>query len=136
LLDQGSSLRQIAYIQVAHSQSEQDSWIPGALLVCGIERLNCQTKVLLSSLKVSQIHVGHLAGNPFGFEAKHLSVLWDGTDVGDGGQQIAIDDEVIVGRTLSYRPDGQGFFVFPADPLANNIRVFVVSGSVRQVRFP
>ena len=47
-----------------------------------------------------------------------------------------IDDEVIVGRTLSYRPDGHGFFVVPGDPLGNNIRVFVVSSSVRQVRFP
>ena len=47
-----------------------------------------------------------------------------------------VDDEVIVGRTLSYRPDGHGFFVVPADPLANNIRVFVVASSVRQVRFP
>ena len=47
-----------------------------------------------------------------------------------------LDDEVIAGRTLSYRPDGNGFFVIPADPLANNIRVFVVSSSVRQVRFP
>lgn len=47
-----------------------------------------------------------------------------------------VDDEVIVGRTLSYRADGSGFFVIPADPLANNIRIFVVSSSVRQVRFP
>jgi hypothetical protein len=47
-----------------------------------------------------------------------------------------VDDEVIVGRTLSYRPDGHGFFVVPADPFANNIRVFVVSSAVRQVRFP
>ena len=47
-----------------------------------------------------------------------------------------IDDEVIAGRTLSYRPDGHGFFVIPSDPLANNIRVFIVSSSVRQVRFP
>jgi len=49
---------------------------------------------------------------------------------------IFMDDEVIVGRTLTYRPDGHGFFVTPADPLANNIRVFVVASSVRQVRFP
>lgn len=63
------------------------------------------------------------------------------TDTGEAqhGRRIEvtlIDDEVIVGRTLSYRPDGQGFFVVPADPLANNIRVFVVASSVRQVRFP
>jgi hypothetical protein len=55
------------------------------------------------------------------------------------GRRIEVtlgDDEVIVGRTLSYRPDGHGFFVVPADPRANNIRVFVVASSVRQVRFP
>ena len=47
-----------------------------------------------------------------------------------------VDDEVISGRTLSYRSDGYGFFVIPADPLANNIRIFIVSAAVRQVRFP
>ncbi len=47
-----------------------------------------------------------------------------------------VDDEVIVGRTLSYRADGHGFFVNPADALANNLRIFVVAGAVRQVRFP
>jgi len=63
------------------------------------------------------------------------------TDAGQAqhGRRIEVtlaDDEVIVGRTLSYRPDGHGFFVVPADPLANNVRIFVVSSSVRQVRFP
>jgi hypothetical protein len=55
------------------------------------------------------------------------------------GRRIEVtlnDDEVIVGTTLNYRSDGQGFFVTPADPNANNIRVFVVANSVRQVRFP
>jgi hypothetical protein len=63
------------------------------------------------------------------------------TDTGEAqhGRRIEVtlvDDEVIVGRTLSYRADGSGFFVVPADPRANNIRVFVVASSVRQVRFP
>jgi hypothetical protein len=76
--------------------------------------------------------VRDFAGNP-GFVER--------TDIGESqhGRRIEvtlIDDEVIVGRTLSYRPDGHGFFVVPADPLGNNIRVFVVSSSVRQVRFP
>jgi uncharacterized protein DUF6982 len=55
------------------------------------------------------------------------------------GRRIAVtlvDDEVISGRTLNYRPDGYGFFVVPADPLANNIRIFIVSTAVREVRFP
>lgn len=55
------------------------------------------------------------------------------------GRRIEVtlhDDEVIAGSTLSYRPDGNGFFVIPADPNGNNIRVFVVASAVRQVRFP
>ena len=47
-----------------------------------------------------------------------------------------LDNEVIAGRTLNYRADGYGFFVVPGDPLANNIRVFIVATAVRQVRFP
>ena len=45
------------------------------------------------------------------------------------------DGETILGTTLSYRPDNQGFFVSPADPAANNTRVFVVSAALRRVRF-
>ena len=45
------------------------------------------------------------------------------------------DGEVLVGSTLSYRPEGHGFFVHPADKKANNLRVFVSSGAVRHVRF-
>lgn len=47
-----------------------------------------------------------------------------------------IDNEVLSGSTLNYRAAGTGFFVIPADPRANNIRVFVVASAVRQVRFP
>jgi hypothetical protein len=55
------------------------------------------------------------------------------------GRRIEVtlnDDEVIVGSTLNYRSDGNGFFVIPADPRTNNVRVFVVASAVRQVRFP
>ena len=45
------------------------------------------------------------------------------------------DGEVIVGTTLNYRPDGQGFMVIPADPGANNTRIFVVTTALRRVRF-
>jgi hypothetical protein len=43
---------------------------------------------------------------------------------------------VVTGRTLNYRADGNGFFVVPADPLANNVRIFIVATAVREVRFP
>ena len=35
-----------------------------------------------------------------------------------------LDDEVLLGSTLGYRPDGLGFFLTPADSEGNNLRVF------------
>jgi hypothetical protein len=46
-----------------------------------------------------------------------------------------IDGEVLVGTTLGYNPKRQGFFIFPADPKSNNIRVYVVSSAVEKVRY-
>ena len=46
-----------------------------------------------------------------------------------------MDGEVLVGSTLSYDPKRQGFFIFPADPKSNNIRVYVVSSVVEKVRY-
>jgi hypothetical protein len=46
-----------------------------------------------------------------------------------------IDGEVLVGSTLGYDPKRQGFFIFPADPKSNNIRVYVVSSTVEKVRY-
>jgi hypothetical protein len=46
-----------------------------------------------------------------------------------------IDGEVLVGSTLGYDTKRQGFFIFPADPKSNNIRVYVVSSVVKKVRY-
>lgn len=46
------------------------------------------------------------------------------------------DGELVIGTTQGYRADGAGFYLTPADPRANNARIFVVSSAVRQVRFP
>jgi hypothetical protein len=48
---------------------------------------------------------------------------------------IFIDGEVLVGTTLGYNPKRQGFFIFPADPKSNNIRVYIVSSAVEKVRY-
>jgi PilZ domain len=45
------------------------------------------------------------------------------------------DTETILGTTLNYRADGQGFFVHPADSGTNNSRIFVINNAVREVRF-
>jgi hypothetical protein len=45
------------------------------------------------------------------------------------------DGEVLVGTTLGYDPSRPGFFLYPADPESNNLRVFAVSTAVRRVRY-
>ena len=50
--------------------------------------------------------------------------------------EVTFDDgEVLVGSTLSYRPDAHGFIVHPADTQSNNVRVFVSAAAVRHVQF-
>jgi len=54
------------------------------------------------------------------------------------GQKVEvtfIDGEVLVGSTLGYDPKRPGFFIFPADPKSNNIRVYVVLSFVEKVRY-
>jgi hypothetical protein len=54
------------------------------------------------------------------------------------GRQLEVtfyDGEVMVGSTLSFRSEGQGFFLRPADPRSNNLRVFVTAAGMQQVRF-
>ncbi len=54
------------------------------------------------------------------------------------GRKVAVtfhDGETLLGSTLGYRGEGNGFFVHPADPRSNNLRVFVAPGSTQQVRF-
>jgi hypothetical protein len=54
------------------------------------------------------------------------------------GRKVAVtfqDGETLLGSTLGYRGEGAGFFVHPADPRSNNLRVFVAPGAAQQVRF-
>lgn len=56
-----------------------------------------------------------------------------------GGRRVEVtfvDSEVVRGTTLSYSPDGVGFFVTPSDPRSNNQRIFVVAAALQRVRFP
>ncbi len=45
-----------------------------------------------------------------------------------------LDGEVIIGSTLAYDRNRPGFFIVPADPKSNNIRIFAVSSAIRNVR--
>ena len=75
--------------------------------------------------------VRDFAGNP-GYKGQKTATL------PGQGRRVEVtfnDGECITGTTLSYRPDGQGFFVSPADPADNNKRIFVVAAALRRVRF-
>jgi hypothetical protein len=45
------------------------------------------------------------------------------------------DGETIIGYTLGYSPDRQGFYLTPADEGGNNIRIFVVKSATDKVTF-
>ena len=44
------------------------------------------------------------------------------------------DGEKILGTTEAWNPAKPGFFLIPADPASNNIRIFVINRNVAQVR--
>ncbi len=70
-------------------------------------------------------------GDPSHQERKTFAVRGQGRRV----EVSFTDGETVLGTTLNYRPDCQGFFVSPADPSGNNTRIYVVSKAVRRVRF-
>jgi hypothetical protein len=45
------------------------------------------------------------------------------------------DGEVVDGWTLGYSREKQGFFLIPAAPDGNNVRIFVVAGATSSVEF-
>ncbi len=53
------------------------------------------------------------------------------------GKKLAVrfrDGEFLCGYSLSYAPDREGFFMFPADPGSNNIRIYVVTAAAVEVK--
>lgn len=45
------------------------------------------------------------------------------------------DGEVVVGYSLGYSPDRQGFFLTPADVNGNNERIFILNAASKKVEF-
>jgi hypothetical protein len=86
--------------------------------------------VPLAQLK-ALFFVREFAGDPSYEERKVFTAPPEGRKL-----EVTFDDgEVLVGSTLSYRPDAHGFIVHPADAQSNNVRVFVSSAAVRHVQF-
>ena len=54
------------------------------------------------------------------------------------GRRIEVvfrDGEKLHGSTDAYNPQKMGFFMFPADPRSNNIRIFVVNKNALKIHF-
>jgi hypothetical protein len=59
-------------------------------------------------------------------------------EIAAGGRKIKVhfsDGETVVGYTLGYSPDRQGFYLTPADLQGNNERIFVVKSATEKIEF-
>jgi hypothetical protein len=59
-------------------------------------------------------------------------------EVRGAGRKLKVefnDGEVVVGYSLAYSADRQGFFLTPADANSNNERIFVLNDSSKRVEF-
>ena len=53
------------------------------------------------------------------------------------GKKLAVrfkDGELLCGYSLSYMPDREGFFMFPADSASNNLRIYVLAAATVEVK--
>ena len=90
-------------------------------------------EVVISRLKAVFI-VRDFIGNP---QYKERKEYIEGEKFSGVKVEVSFEDgEVLLGSTLGYDPKRQGFFLIPADPDSNNIRIFVVSSALKNVRYP
>ena len=78
--------------------------------------------------------VRDLNGNP---ERRDIPGFLEGPGETNQGKKVAVrfkDKETIFGYTLSYSRERSGFFLTPADPGSNNLRVYVMTAATLEVR--
>lgn len=85
------------------------------------------------------VPIGHLKAIFFVHDLEGDPARGPGADTSiEHGRRIEVtfvDGEVLEGTTLTYSPEGRGFFVMPLDTSGNNVRIFVAPGAVRHVKF-
>ena len=88
-------------------------------------------EVMVDQLKAVFV-VRDLKGNPQYVERK--SYMEEETPYGTPLEITFEDGEVMVGSSMGFDLRRQGFFITPADPNNNNLRVFVVCSAVKRIR--
>ena len=61
-----------------------------------------------------------------------------GDEMAGYGRKIRVrfsDGETIIGYTMGYSPERQGFYITPAETKSNNERVFVVKSATEKIEF-
>lgn len=94
--------------------------------------LDKPVEVHLSDLK-AVFFVKDLGGNP-----EHKERLSFDPSKRVPGRKIFVlfkDGEQIVGLTQAYQPGRPGFFLVPADPVSNNVRIYIVSSATQEIKF-
>lgn len=88
-------------------------------------------EVMVNQLKAVFV-VRDLKGNPQYIERK--SYMEGETPYGTPLEVTFEDGEVMVGSSMGFDLRRQGFFITPADPNNNNLRVFVVCSALKRIR--
>ena len=89
-------------------------------------------KVFTNDLK-AVFFVRNFSGSPDYQEAKEFPAA--GKPLGRKVEVTFLDGEVLVGTTMSIDSGRPGFFLLPADPKSNNLRVFVISKAVFDLKY-
>jgi len=88
-------------------------------------------EVLLRDLKAIFVVRDFMGNSRYSDQKKFM----EGDKISGKRVEVAfMDGEVMVGATLGYDRNRPGFFLFPADPNSNNIRVFAISSAIKEIR--
>ena len=78
--------------------------------------------------------VRDLLGNRLRNKGRRFPAVDQGPNTGRRVAVLFEDGELLVGYAQTYSAEKAGFFVFPADPNSNNIRVYVLRAATHQVK--
>ena len=91
------------------------------------------TEIHCKTLK-AVFFVRDLAGDP---KRRDLRGFIDAPGETSKGKKLAVrfkDGELLCGYALSYQPEREGFFITPADPGSNSLRIYVMASAAAEVR--
>ena len=98
---------------------------------CHLETLNGEIK----EIKMEQLKAFFFVKD---FEGDKTHQKSYNDEIAGAGRKIMVkfsDGEEVIGYTLGYSPDRQGFIMTPADLKSNNERIFVITSASEKIEF-